>query len=253
MPEDSVTEEKAGSQENTQPSGKAKRPRAPRKPKASTKERRRQESPSDRNDAFSPESPRDAAKKPAAPRKPAVRKPRVVKAPKPAAESKAPAETGREATPKPEAPKAVAEKRLFAVVRVRGSVGITRQLSDTLMMLRLHRINHCVIIPKNQNYDGMLHKARNFITWGEIDRETLEKLVAKRGRFAGDKRVKDVSYAKELAHFILSGKPVKETGIKPVFRLSPPSKGYKSTKAIFPKGSLGYRGEKINELLKRMI
>jgi large subunit ribosomal protein L30 len=144
-------------------------------------------------------------------------------------------------------------RRLFAVIRVRGSVGITRELSDTLMMLRLHRINHCVIVPGNQNFDGMLHKARNFITWGEIDKETLEKLVAKRGRFAGDKRVTDLSYAKELAQFILSGKPVKETGIKPVFRLSPPSKGYKSTKALFPRGSLGYRGEKINELLKRMI
>ncbi|MCJ7816719.1 MAG: 50S ribosomal protein L30 [Candidatus Aenigmarchaeota archaeon] len=144
-------------------------------------------------------------------------------------------------------------EKLFAVVRVRGSVGITRDLADTLMMLRLHRINHCVIVPKNQNFDGMLHKARNFITWGEIDKETLEKLVAKRGRFAGDKRVTDLNYAKELAHLILSGKNVKETGIKPVFRLSPPSKGYKSTKALFPKGSLGYRGERINELLKRMI
>jgi large subunit ribosomal protein L30 len=121
------------------------------------------------------------------------------------------------------------------------------------MMLRLHRINHCVIIPKNHNYEGMLQKARYFITWGEIDGETLEKLVAKRGRFAGDRKVRDLEYAKELAHFMLSGKPAKETGIKPVFRLSPPSKGYESTKSLYPKGSLGYRGEKINELIKRMI
>ncbi len=190
----------------------------------------------------------EKVKKPRAPRKPRTEgeaKPR-----KPAGEKKP-------AVEKPEAPKAEVKEgpkeKLFAVVRVRGSVGITRDLADTLMMLRLHRINHCVIVPKNKNYDGMLHKARNFITWGEIDREMLEKLVAKRGRFAGDKRVKDVGYAKELAHFILSGKAVKETGIKPVFRLSPPSKGYKSTKALFPRGSLGYRGEKINELLKRMI
>ena len=190
------------------------------KPKARTKASK---------DAFSPESV-----KPRAPRKPvAEKKPKPEKA--------------------PEVQKPEVHQKLFAVVRVRGSVGITRDLADTLMMLRLHRINHCVIVPKNQNYEGMLHKARNFITWGEIDRETLEKLVAKRGRFAGDKRVKDVSYAKELAHFIISGKTVKETGIKPVFRLSPPSKGYKSTKALFPRGSLGYRGEKINELLKRMI
>jgi len=201
----------------------------------------------ERKKAAKPPSGENRAKKPRAPRKtktPAEKKPKIVKA----AEIEEKEET--KAAPHENHEK---KEKLFAVVRVRGSVGITRDLADTLMMLRLHRINHCVIVPKNQNFDGMLHKARNFITWGEIDKETLEKLVAKRGRFAGDKRVTDLNYAKELAHLILSGKNVKETGIKPVFRLSPPSKGYKSTKALFPKGSLGYRGERINELLKRMI
>jgi large subunit ribosomal protein L30 len=197
------------------PSVKERKPRAPRKPKTTAKE---------------------GVRKPAAPRKPAVRKPKPEKVP--------------EAPKEKETPR---HEKLFAVVMVRGVVGTDSRLRSTLMMLRLHRINHCVIVPKNQNYDGMLHKARDFITWGEIDRETLEKLISKRGRFAGDKRVADLNYAKELAQFILSGKPVRETGIKPVFRLSPPSKGYKSTKALYPKGSLGYRGEKINELIKRMI
>jgi large subunit ribosomal protein L30 len=213
-----------------------KKPKAPRKPdvrmKASVKERRRQESPSDHNDTFSPKSE--------------TQKPRARRATK---IQEIQEKVQEKEILKHEKPK----ERLFAVVRIRGTVGVRKEVTDTLMMLRLHRINHCVIIPKNQNYDGMLHKARDFITWGEIDKETLEKLISKRGRFAGDKRVKDLSYAKELAQFILSGKRVKETGIKPVFRLSPPSKGYKSTKALFPRGSLGYRGEKINELIKRMI
>jgi len=190
-------------------------------------------------------------KKPRAPRKPkaeASQKPRAAKKTLKAAEGKE--YTHEKPVQEKETPK---HEKLFAVVMVRGVVGTDRKLKDTLMMLRLHRINHCVIVPKNQNYDGMLHKARNFITWGEIDSQTLEKLISKRGRFAGDKRVKDLSYVKELAQFIISGKPVKETGIKPVFRLSPPSKGYKSTKALYPRGSLGYRGEKINELIKRMI
>jgi len=178
-------------------------------------------------------------------------KPTSVKERKPRAPRKPKAETKAPAAEKPA--HAEAKHRLFAVIMVRGMVGTDGKLRSTLRMLRLDRINHCVIVPKNQNYDGMLHKARNFITWGEVDKETLEKLVAKRGRFAGDKRVKDIPYAKELADLILSGKKVKDIGIKPVFRLSPPSKGYKSTKAIYPKGSLGYRGEKINELIKRMI
>jgi len=38
-----------------------------------------------------------------------------------------------------------------------------------------------------------------------------------------------------------------------VFKLNPPSHGLKSTKIHYPKGDLAYRGEKINDLLKRMI
>jgi len=41
--------------------------------------------------------------------------------------------------------------------------------------------------------------------------------------------------------------------IVPVFRLTPPSKGFKSIKEHWPKGDLGYRGKEINELIKRMI
>lgn len=194
-------------------------------------------------------------RKPRAPRKPKIEKESGVQekaASKPRSESAEKPKAVKKVPEKAE-PKAEQKEKLFAVVMVRGVVGTNRKLKDTLRMLRLDRINHCVIVPKNQNYDGMLHKARNFITWGEIDRETLEKLVSKRGRFAGDKRVTDLNYAKELAQLMLSGKKVKDIGIKPVFRLSPPSKGYKSTKVLYPRGSLGYRGEKINELIKRMI
>ncbi|MEM5812113.1 MAG: 50S ribosomal protein L30 [Candidatus Aenigmatarchaeota archaeon] len=142
---------------------------------------------------------------------------------------------------------------MLAVVRVRGCVNVRKEIADTLLMLRLDRVNHCVLVPKNSNFEGMLKKVQHYITWGEIERETLEKMIAKRGRFAGDRRITDQNYVKELAELILSGKKLSELGIKPVFRLSPPSKGYESTKTLYPKGSLGYRGEKINELLKRMI
>jgi len=39
-----------------------------------------------------------------------------------------------------------------------------------------------------------------------------------------------------------------------VFRLNPPKKGYKSIKKSYKEGgALGYRGEKINNLIQRMI
>ena len=94
----------------------------------------------------------------------------------------------------------------------------------------------------------------------------IERLVTKRGRFAEDKRVPEKK-AKEIAGKIIKNNSIKDpakekdsthrgTGkdwIKPVFRLSPPSKGYKSIRSDYPKGDLGNRGEAINELLKRMV
>jgi large subunit ribosomal protein L30 len=42
-------------------------------------------------------------------------------------------------------------------------------------------------------------------------------------------------------------------GLKPVLRLHPPRKGYKTTKRTFPQGgALGYYGQEINNLLIKM-
>lgn len=140
-------------------------------------------------------------------------------------------------------------KEMLAVIRIRGSVGVPPRIKDTLKMLRLNQVNHCVILPKTPDFEGMLRKAMNYITWGEIKPGVLGALIAKRGRGPGDKRIegKDV---KTLAQKIEEKDELK---IKPVFRLSPPSRGFRSVRSSFPKGDLGYRGEKINELLERMI
>ncbi|MDO5826305.1 MAG: 50S ribosomal protein L30, partial [Methanosphaera sp.] len=46
----------------------------------------------------------------------------------------------------------------------------------------------------------------------------------------------------------------KECGLKPLFRLNTPRKGYENTKKSYNEGgSLGYRSENINELLLKMI
>ncbi len=145
---------------------------------------------------------------------------------------------------------------LYAVIRVRGSVKVRKEIKDTLIMLRLKRVNNCIIVPKTPEYEGMIKKARFYITWGEINKETLEKLVLKRGepkqKIQGKKKLEEKE-AKEIVEKILKQKSLKGLEIKPVFRLHPPKKGYKSIKLTYPKGALGYRGEKINELLERMI
>lgn len=140
---------------------------------------------------------------------------------------------------------------MYAIIRVRGSASVRKEVEDTLKMMRLNRKMHCVVLNNTDNVKGMLQKAKDWITWGEINDKVLKLLVAKRGRKIGDKRLANEEVDNVLNKLRETGKT---EGIKPVFRLTPPSKGFKhSIKQQYPKGELGYRGEKINELLKRMI
>ena len=142
---------------------------------------------------------------------------------------------------------------IYAVVRVRGSVNKKAQIKDTLLMLRLTRVNHCVLIGKGPVADGMIKKVKDFVTWGEISEKTLEKLVSERGRKAGDVKLSEKE-AKDAVESIRKNKTA--SGIKdfkPVFRMAAPRKGHGGIKTAYPKGALGYRGEKINELLERMM
>lgn len=151
----------------------------------------------------------------------------------------------------------------LAVIRVRGGINARKVANTTLKMLGLTRINHCVLADDEPSTLGMLQTAKDYITWGEIKPETLEHLLRKRGRLQGDKRLTDEIVKSEtefpsiegLATAMCDGKigfgafP----SLKKVFRLNPPRKGYKSTKRpIKDFGDLGYRGERINELILRM-
>jgi len=152
----------------------------------------------------------------------------------------------------------------FAVIRVRGHRKINKDIEDTMCMLRLTRVNHCVIIPENDAMKGMLQKAKDFITWGEVSEETLVKMIRTRGRLMGDKPIDDdymgVSsrfatvddFAKSVVKDETKYSELKD--VKPLFRLHPPAKGYEAVKKdLKTHGSLGYRGDKINALIERML
>ncbi|MDR2966765.1 MAG: 50S ribosomal protein L30 [Methanobacteriaceae archaeon] len=154
---------------------------------------------------------------------------------------------------------------MFLVIRVRGTTGVNRDIADTLKMLRLHRINHAVLVEDNPSYKGMLQKAKDYITWGEVDNDTLSEIISKRGEFIGGIRVTNeilaeltentgCSSIEELANSLINGN-VKAVDIdmKPVFRLHPPRKGYEGIRlSINEGGSLGYRGKLINNLASKM-
>ncbi len=121
-------------------------------------------------------------------------------------------------------------KEKLAIIRIRGSVGIKKEIKDTLKMLKLFKKNWCVIVDKNDANIGMAKKVKDYATYGEIDKETLDKLMKCSGK---DKKGK----------------------LKP-FRLCPPNGGFerKGIKFSFSiGGALGYRGKKINDLIKKMM
>jgi large subunit ribosomal protein L30 len=111
----------------------------------------------------------------------------------------------------------------------------------------------------------MIAKVKDYITWGVPSEEVVERLLTKRGRTTGNARLTDAyvkknsshSSVKALAKAIASGKgSVSDVeGLKPVFRLTPPTKGYKGKKnlPIGMGGITGDRGEGISELALRMI
>jgi large subunit ribosomal protein L30 len=152
---------------------------------------------------------------------------------------------------------------MLAAIRIRGRAKKEKEVNDTLEMLRLKRTNWSIIIPDTKSYVGMLKKVRHMVTWGEIDKDTLILLLKKRLRLKKNKRVGEKELKERfgtesfeaLADAILSKKIElsKFKGIQPVFRLTPPSKGFKNVKEFYPKGDLGYRGVKINKLLRRML
>ncbi len=152
---------------------------------------------------------------------------------------------------------------VLAAVRVRGSMETRTTTERTLSDLKLTRKNHCVFVKDTPSARGMLLHAKDFITWGEADAKVVEELLRKRGETTDGKRLTDDFIAKnsaykninELANAIAEGKALLKDvkGMKPVLRLNPPRKGFGGTiKLPYPKGALGNRKDKINELLLRM-
>ncbi len=119
------------------------------------------------------------------------------------------------------------ESGKIAVIRIRGTVTLHGDFTKTMDMLGLFKRNFCVVLPKTPVYLGMVAKVKDHVTWGEIDEQTRKELQEKRGQKN-----------------------------KKFFRLNSPRGGLgrRGVKGTFKQaGALGYRGEKINDSIKRML
>ncbi|HOC96812.1 MAG: 50S ribosomal protein L30P [Candidatus Diapherotrites archaeon ADurb.Bin253] len=118
----------------------------------------------------------------------------------------------------------------IALIRIKGRVGLNKDINETLDRLRLRRKYTCVVLNGSKEEIGMIEKLRDFIAYGEIKDEVYKELLKQRGKKGKD------------------GK------IKPFFRLSPPRGGIDSKKHFgVAKGVLGNNGDKINDLILRML
>lgn len=132
--------------------------------------------------------------------------------------------------------------KIIAAIRVRGRVNVRHDIAETLSRLRLKRVNNCVLIKMNDSYSGMIKECSNYITYGEINEQSLDRLIKKSGIKADPKEILEGRY------------DMKELKKSLPFRLHPPRRGYKSIKRnVKQGGALGYMGPGINALIQRMV
>lgn len=119
-----------------------------------------------------------------------------------------------------------------AIIRIRGLTKVRSTISDTMDMFGLKKKHTCVVLEDSPSVKGMIKKIENYVAWGEVSDEVVAELESKRGKTA------------------------KKNDFKSVYFLAPPVKGFEKggiKKAFTQGGALGYRAEKINDLIKKMI
>ncbi len=105
---------------------------------------------------------------------------------------------------------------MYVIVRLRGEIGTSKKVEDTFQMLRMKKIYSAALLEENAVNLGMIMKVTSFAAWGKADEHTIKAIEKKKN-------------------------------------LKPPKGGLKSKKLHFPRGNLGNNGDKINELIKKMI
>jgi large subunit ribosomal protein L30 len=141
----------------------------------------------------------------------------------------------------------------IAIVRVRGIRNMVPKIKKTLQLLRLNKPNHCVLVEDTPQTKGMLNVVKDYATFGPVSEDTVFRLLFKRGTKGASllRNLVKEDAIKKSAGEIYSGKKVADYA-DPVFRLPPPSKGYKDIRRTYPQGDLGKR-EELDTLLRRMI
>tara|TARA_B100000315_G_C14387846_1_gene500484 strand:+ start:343 stop:759 length:417 start_codon:yes stop_codon:yes gene_type:complete len=138
---------------------------------------------------------------------------------------------------------------MILVIRISGQVEIPPKAQEAMYRLNLRKKYTATLVKSTKENIANLNKVRNFIAFGEINKETLLALIEKRAQNTTKKKIDSPSVVEQLEK-----KSLRDLGLKPFFRLHPPRGGINS-KLHFPikKGVLGNNKEKINDLVRRML
>jgi len=136
---------------------------------------------------------------------------------------------------------------MLIVIRISGQINLSNNVKETLFRLRLRRKYTAILLKPSRETEKILNSVRNHVAYGDIDTETLTKLIELRGQSA--KKIDATKIVQDL-----DKKSLTDLGLKPFFRLHPPRKGIDSKKHFgVRKGVLGDNKNKINELVRRML
>lgn len=115
----------------------------------------------------------------------------------------------------------------IAVILIRGLVGVRFDIKDALRSLNLEKKHACAVVEDTPSLRGLVKKTQSYTTYGVVDDETIKLLETRR-----------------------------KDGKGRVYFLAPPKGGFerKGIKIAFNDGgALGDRGDKIVDLIKKMV
>ena len=167
-----------------------------------------------------------------------------------------------------------AEPKLALVIRIRGTIGVSPKAKKVMQLFRLRQLHNATFVKINEATIRMIRLIEPYVTYGYPSRETVQKLIYKRGfgkirkqriPIATNEVIQDglgedtgIECTADLINEIYTVGPnfKKANNFLWPFKLSNPKGGFSSkTKLLhfMEGGEAGARGEEINKLVKRML
>ena len=138
----------------------------------------------------------------------------------------------------------------LAIIKLRSAINADAKATGVLNRLRMRKKLTLAVFKNTPEILAQMTVVKDYTTYGEIDAALFEEIMKKRGKeYKGP--VEDSKKKIKYPFITYQGKK-----LRPFFALHPPIGGFERggiKKPFQLHGALGYRGEKIKELIARML